>query len=74
MGGRQRGADGAARVTLGMIVGLMWVGYFTGAGTLGALLATVLLVVSVGAEPGGLGVAASYWIVRVVLGAFWVSS
>jgi general stress protein CsbA len=52
-----------------MIVCLMWVGYFTGAGTLGAFLATVLLVVSVGLSLV-VGVAASYWIVRVVLGAF----
>jgi hypothetical protein len=36
---------------------------------LGAFLATVLLVVSVGLSLV-VGVAASYWIVRVVLGAF----
>jgi hypothetical protein len=52
-----------------MMVCLIWVGYFTGAGTLGAFLATALLVMSVGLSLV-VGVAASYWIVRMVLGAF----
>ena len=52
-----------------MIVGLVVVGHYSGMGTLSAFLATVLLVVSVGLSLA-MGVAASYLLVRMVLGAF----
>jgi len=52
-----------------MTVGLIWVGYFAGAGNLDTFLATVVLVASVGLSLV-LGVAASYFLVRMVLGAF----
>lgn len=55
-----------------MIVGLFGAWYSTGhsgTGTLNAFFATVLLVVSVGLSLA-MGVAASYFLMRVVLGAF----
>jgi len=52
-----------------MIAGLVWVGYFSGTGTLDAFWATALLVLSVGLSLA-MGVAASYLLVRMVLGAF----
>jgi len=47
----------------------MVVGRYAEIGALNAFLATVVLVVSVGLSLV-MGVAASYWIVRMVLGAF----
>lgn len=52
-----------------MTVALVLVGHFSGTGPLNAFFATVLLVVSVGLSLA-MGVAVSYWIVRLVLGAF----
>ena len=52
-----------------MIACLFWVGHYSEIGTLGAFLATIVLVISVGLSLV-LGVAASYGIVRLVLGAF----
>ena len=52
-----------------MIACLVWVGHFSEIGTLGAFLATIVLVVSVGLSLA-LGVGASYAILRLVLGAF----
>jgi hypothetical protein len=48
---------------------LVWVGYFSGTGTLDAFLASALLVISVGLSLV-VGVVASYLLMRVVLGAF----
>jgi len=52
-----------------MIVGLVVVGNISGMGVVDAFLATVLLVVSV-ALSLAVGVATSYLLVRMVLGAF----
>lgn len=52
-----------------MSCSLVWVAYFFGAGPVNAFLATVLLVVSVGLSLA-MGVATSYLLVRMVLGAF----
>lgn len=52
-----------------MLVCLTWVGSLTGTGTLGAFFAAVVLVLSVGLSLV-MGVAASYFLVRMVLGAF----
>lgn len=52
-----------------MVVCLMWVGTLTGMGTLGAFFAAVVLVLSVGLSLA-MGVGASYFLVRMVLGAF----
>jgi len=48
---RQRCQMGAARVTLSMIVGLMWVGYFTGAGDFGSIFSKRRWLVCPWAEP-----------------------
>jgi hypothetical protein len=60
---------GAARVTLGHdgLPDFGWI--FYRGGDFGSILATALLVVSVGLSLV-VGVAASYWVVRMVLGAF----
>ncbi len=52
-----------------MSVALVVAGHTSGMGVVDAFLATILLVVSVGLSLA-VGVAASYWIVRIVLGAF----